>query len=87
MLRLRVVGVLDYIQSLKGASHPTDWYTCPTCHNPIRVEGSGNSPGDHDPAYHVAQAYHYAIPCEPLGIQVCWSCNKAWPCPTIQEYS
>jgi hypothetical protein len=62
-------------------------YTCPVCHRWIVDDGFGNSPGDHDPAYHVAQAYHYQVPAKMMRVQVCASCGKTWPCPTIQEYS
>lgn len=35
-------------------------YRCDICHRTIAKEARGNpnpSPGDHDPAYHVARAY------------------------------
>lgn len=41
------------------APKPVD-KTCPTCHRTIEREAGDphpNSPGDHDPAYHVAKAY------------------------------
>ncbi len=57
--------------------------TCPTCHRFIVVEACQrrpNDPGDHDPAYHVAQSYHFDKDGR------CVSCAKPWPCPTIEEY-
>lgn len=57
-------------------------YVCTVCGRAIVTEGSGNSPGDHDPAYHVAQAYHYRRPDD-----LCASCSQLWPCPTIEEYT
>jgi hypothetical protein len=57
-------------------------YVCVQCHRRIVDEPRGNNPGGHDPAYHVAHAYH---------IQrkdgMCWSCGKPYPCPTMREFA
>lgn len=57
---------------------------CSTCHRVIVVEAcqrKPNDPGDHDPAYHVAQAYHVQ---QPAG--TCWSCGEQWPCETLRDH-
>lgn len=55
---------------------------CDVCGEVIYVEASGNKPGSHDPAYHVAQAYHY-----PKQDGYCASCGQRYPCLTVEEYS
>lgn len=58
---------------------------CPVCHRVIAVEACErrpNDPGDHDPAYHVAQAYHI-----PDRKGDCQSCGEAFPCSTREEYA
>jgi hypothetical protein len=64
----------------------TPLYTCDTCHKVIVKDQKGNDPGDHDVAYHVAVAYHFQVPAKIMRVQVCASCGKFWPCPTIQEF-
>ena len=54
--------------------------TCSTCHRTIVVDASvrrPNDPGDHDPAYHVAVAYHVE-----RADGTCWSCGGPYPCET-----
>jgi len=70
---------------------------CQVCRKKIVRQGYGNDPGDHDPAYHVAQAYHFprkvqqldcygGLDCRITTVEICWSCGEDWPCPTIKEY-
>lgn len=59
---------------------------CPICHREIVVDASAKGPGDHDAAYHVAQAYHTAKAREG-GPWLCESCGNAWPCPTRVAYA
>ena len=54
---------------------------CVECHRLIEVEPHGNNPGDHDPAYHVAHAYHVE-----RADGSCWSCGEQFPCDTRREY-
>jgi Fe-S-cluster-containing hydrogenase component 2 len=55
-------------------------YDCAICERRIAVEASGNSPGDHDPAGHVARAYHVNVSGK------CQSCGQPWPCRTHLVY-
>jgi hypothetical protein len=57
---------------------------CDVCHRAITVDACArrpNDPGDHDPAFHVAKAYHVE---QPDGR--CWSCGEPWPCTTLEAY-
>ena len=54
---------------------------CRICGNrdPRTDELTGN-PSVHDPAYHVAKAYHQ-------GELTCDSCGQLWPCETIINFT
>jgi transcription elongation factor Elf1 len=69
---------------------PFESYLCSICGLHITTEATGQpkvSAGSHDPACHVANAYHVARPRnsdeEP---QVCQSCGEEFPCSTRQTY-
>lgn len=58
-----MLGLIDNIQGDLTPFQPAE--ICPTCHRVIEVQPRGGdhpSPGDHDPAYHVAKAYGSAEP-------------------------
>lgn len=67
MLSLRMVSMLVY--------------ACNVCGMVIVIEAYGNSAGDHDPAYHVAEAYHRPYDGK------CISDGKDWPCQTHKDYT
>lgn len=55
--------------------------TCDICGGVIVEEAFGNSPGDHDPAWHVAEAYHRPYDGK------CVSDGLDWPCQTHKDYT
>lgn len=65
---------------------------CGICGNIIANEAhGGNKPsaGDHDPAFHVAKAYHVEKEIETLTwgkIKICQSDMNPWPCSTHLLY-
>lgn len=66
---------------------------CPICFRLIHNEARGGtkpSAGDHDPAYHVAKAYHVEKEIEKTltwgKIKICQSDMNPWPCSTHLLY-